>query len=191
MSFASSAASSALTAGTCSVRKKWPPGNTRRRNSAVVCSRQRSASATVDVGSASPMSTETGQPTVLEALLVVDVGTIINPVAHRGQLAGGFVFGLGAALMEELRVSDGTVTSGTLGEVKLPTSMDCPPLRIVHVPTPVGPGAFGAKMAGELTNAIVAPAVANAVADAVGARVTSLPLTAERIFLALGAPRRP
>ena len=134
---------------------------------------------------------ETGQPTVLEALLVVDVGTIINPVAHRGQLAGGFVFGLGAALMEELRVSDGTVTSGTLGEVKLPTSMDCPPLRIVHVPTPVGPGAFGAKMAGELTNAIVAPAVANAVADAVGARVTSLPLTAERIFLALGAPRRP
>src|SRR6266536_1872470 len=69
--------------------------------------------------------------------------------------------------------------------------MDCPPLRIVHVPTPVGPGAFGAKMAGELTNAIVAPAVANAVADAVGARVTSLPLTAERIFLALGAPRRP
>jgi CO/xanthine dehydrogenase Mo-binding subunit len=132
---------------------------------------------------------DTGQPTVLDALLVVDVGTIINPVAHRGQLVGGFVFGLGGALMEELRVEGGTVTSGTLGEVKLPTSMDCPPLRIVQLPTPVGPGAFGAKMAGELTNSVVAPAVANAVAAAVGARVTSLPVTAERIHQAIGAAR--
>jgi CO/xanthine dehydrogenase Mo-binding subunit len=130
---------------------------------------------------------DTGQPTVREALLVVDVGTIINPVAHRGQLVGGFVFGLGGALMEELRVEDGTVTSGTLGEVKLPTSMDCPPLRIVELPTEVGPGAFGAKMAGELTNSVVAPAVANAVAAASGARVTSLPITAERIWEALRA----
>jgi CO/xanthine dehydrogenase Mo-binding subunit len=128
---------------------------------------------------------ETGQPTVRDALLVVDVGTIINPVAHRGQLVGGFVFGLGGALMEELRVEDGTVTSGTLGEVKLPTSMDCPPLRIIQLPTPVGPGAFGAKMAGELTNSVVAPAVANAVAAAVGARVTTLPVTAERIHALL------
>lgn len=128
---------------------------------------------------------ETGQPDVREAVIVADVGTIINPVAHRGQLAGGFVFGLGAALMEELRVEDGTVTSGTLGEVKLPTSADCPPLRIVHVPTRIGPGAFGAKMVGELVNSLVAPAVANAVADAAGARVTSLPVTAEKIYLAL------
>lgn len=127
----------------------------------------------------------TGQPTVRDAVIVADVGTIINPVAHRGQLAGGFVFGLGAALMEELRVEDGTVTSSTLGEMKLPTSADCPPLRIVHVPTRIGPGAFGAKMAGELVNALVAPAVANAVADAAGARVTSLPVTAEKIHHAL------
>jgi CO/xanthine dehydrogenase Mo-binding subunit len=132
---------------------------------------------------------DTGQPTVRDALLVVDVGTIINPVAHRGQLVGGFVFGLGGALMEELRVEDGTVTSGTLGEVKLPTTMDCPPLRIVQLPTPVGPGAFGAKMAGELTNSVVAPAVANAVAAAVGARVTTLPVTAERIHAAMVAGR--
>lgn len=132
---------------------------------------------------------DTGQPTVRDALLVVDVGTIINPVAHRGQLVGGFVFGLGGALMEELRVEDGTVTSGTLGEVKLPTSMDCPPLRIVQLPTPVGPGAFGAKMAGELTNSIVAPALANAVAAASGARVTTLPITAERIHAAVRSDR--
>jgi CO/xanthine dehydrogenase Mo-binding subunit len=134
---------------------------------------------------------DTGRPAVRHALLVVDVGTVINPVAHRGQLVGGFVFGLGGALMEELRVEDGIVTSGTLGEVKLPTSMDIPPLRIVQLPTEVGPGAFGAKMAGELTNSVVAPAVANAVAAATGARVTSLPITAERIWRALQAGRAP
>ena len=99
------------------------------------------------------------------------------------------MFGLGGALMEELRVEDGIVTSGTLGEVKLPTSMDCPPLRIVELPTPVGPGAFGAKMAGELTNSVVAPAIANAVAAAVGARVTALPITSERTWAALRANR--
>ncbi len=132
----------------------------------------------------------TGQPTVRDALLVVDVGTIINPVAHRGQLVGGFVFGLGGGLMEELVVENGTVTSGTLGEVKLPTAMDCPPLRIVQLPTEVGPGAFGAKMAGELTNAIVAPALANAVAAAIGARVRSLPITAEKIYRESRPPGR-
>ena len=60
-----------------------------------------------------------------------------------------------------------------------------PPLRIVQIPTHVGPGAFGAKMAGELTNAPVPPAVANAVADAVGVRVRELPITAERVHAGL------
>jgi len=128
---------------------------------------------------------ETGQIRIHDALLVADVGTVLNPVAHRGQLDGGFVYGLGGALMEELPIEDGKVTMLSLGEYKLPTSMDVPPLRTVHVAAPVGPGPFGAKMAGELSNVGVAPAIANAIADAVGARVTSLPLTAERVLQAL------
>ena len=127
---------------------------------------------------------ETGEVSLLDVLQVADVGTIINPVAHEGQLKGGFGFGLGAALMEDLAIQDGRVLTPSLGEYKLPTQMDMPPYRLVYVES-VGPGPFGAKMAGELSNCAVAPAVANAVAEAVGARVTDLPITAEAVLRAL------
>ena len=120
-----------------------------------------------------------------DVLQVADVGTIINPVAHEGQLKGGFGFGLGAALMEDLAVQDGRVLTPILSEYKLPTQMDMPPYRVVHVQS-VGPGPFGAKMAGELSNCAVAPAVANAVFDAVGVRLTDLPITSEAVLRALG-----
>src|SRR5262249_58821352 len=103
------------------------------------------------------------------------------------QLIGGFAMGVGAALMEELVRTDGQVVSTNLGDMKLPTSRDVPPLRIVELPTTVGPGAFGAKMAGELSNTAVAPAIANAVFDPVGVRVTALPISAERVLSGLTA----
>jgi CO/xanthine dehydrogenase Mo-binding subunit len=128
---------------------------------------------------------DTGQVTLTDVLQVADVGTIINPVAHDGQLKGGFAFGLGAGMMEDLAVADGRVLTPSLGEYKLPTQMDMPPYRVVHVES-VGPGPFGAKMAGELSNCAVAPAIANAVADAVGARIFDLPITSEAVLRALG-----
>lgn len=128
---------------------------------------------------------ETGQIRLTDALVVADVGTVVNPVAHRGQIEGAFAMGVGAALMEELAVDGGAVTSLSLADVRLPTSVDVPTLRVVLLPTEVGPGPFGAKMAGELNNTSVAPAIANAVADAVGARVRVLPLSAERILAAI------
>jgi CO/xanthine dehydrogenase Mo-binding subunit len=131
------------------------------------------------------VDTDTGQVRLTDVLQVADVGTIINPVAHAGQLEGGFGFGLGAALMEQLAVQDGRVLTPSLGEYKLPTQLDMPPYRLVYVES-VGPGPFGAKMAGELSNCAVAPAVANAVADAVGVRLTDLPITAEAVLRALG-----
>ncbi|HEX5451873.1 MAG TPA: molybdopterin cofactor-binding domain-containing protein, partial [Candidatus Limnocylindrales bacterium] len=131
----------------------------------------------------------TGAFRLTDALLAVDIGTVVNPVAHRGQLEGGFVFGLGAAVMEELPVDNGAVTALSLADVKLPNVGDVPPLRLALLSTDVGPGAFGAKMAGELTNTVVPPAVANAVADAVGARITELPISAERVHDALGGSR--
>lgn len=130
---------------------------------------------------------DTGAITILDAVLVADVGTVINPIAHAGQLDGGFAFGIGAALMEELVVEHGVVAGRSLGEVRLPTIRDVPPLRQVLVPTTIGPGAFGAKMAGELSNAPVAPAIANAIADAVGVRLLELPFTAERVLRAIRA----
>ena len=127
----------------------------------------------------------TGAVAVVDAVLIADVGTIINPVAHQGQIHGGFMHGLGFALMEELVIDDGKVVTLSLGDYKLPTQPDMPPLRTVLLPTDVGPGPFGGKSAGELTNTAVAPAVANAIADAVRARVYSLPITAEKVLAGL------
>ncbi len=134
---------------------------------------------------------QTGEVRVLAVTLAADVGTIVNPIAHQGQLAGGFVFGLGGALFEELATEGGRVETLNLGDYKLPTAMDVPPLRTVLLPTRIGPGAFGAKMAGELSNAAVAPAIANAIDDAVGVRLFSLPLTAERIHADLRGREAP
>lgn len=132
---------------------------------------------------------DTGQVHIHDVLLAADVGTIINPLAHQGQLDGGLIFGLGAALMEELSVQDGQITTLTLGDYKVPCAMDIPRFRTVLLRDPSGPGPLGAKAAGELTNTSVAPAVANAVA-ACGGRVTHMPLTAERVLEALDAAPR-
>ena len=130
---------------------------------------------------------ETGMTSIDRATLVVDVGTVINPVALRGQLEGGFVFGLGQAIMEELRLEDGRVVTANLGDYKIPTIADVPPLRIELITDHPGPGPFGAKSVGELANPAVGAAVANAVQDASGARVMTLPITAEKIWGALNA----
>lgn len=124
---------------------------------------------------------ETGSFRIVDAVLVADVGTVINPVAVRGQLEGGFVFGLGQAVMEELRLEDGRVTTTNFGDYKIPTSADAPPLRLVLITDAPGPGPFGAKSVGELANPAVGAAIANAIDNAVGARVMSLPITAEKV----------
>jgi CO/xanthine dehydrogenase Mo-binding subunit len=124
---------------------------------------------------------DTGSFRIVDALLVADVGTVINPVAVRGQLEGGFVFGLGQSVMEELRIEDGRVITTNLGDYKIPTIADVPPLRLHLITDAPGPGPFGAKSVGELANSAVGAAIANAIDAAVGARVTSLPITAEKV----------
>lgn len=128
---------------------------------------------------------ETGEVDVRNVVLAIDVGTIINPTAHQGQLDGSLLFGLGAAVMEELVVTDGRPANANLADYKLPTQADMPSFTTILVPTQLGPGPFGVKAAGEVANSAVAPAIANAIADAVGARVLELPLTAERLLAAL------
>ena len=131
---------------------------------------------------------ETGSLALHDVLFVTDVGQIINPVAHQGQIDGGFIFGLGNALMEEIPLDEsGRVRTPSLGEYKLPGMRDVPPFRTVLVPASPGDGPFGAKMAGELSNTGVAPAIANAIYHAVGVRLNEYPLTAERVHAALHA----
>jgi CO/xanthine dehydrogenase Mo-binding subunit len=126
---------------------------------------------------------DAGTPTVDDVAFVAEVGTVINPIAHRGQLDGGFLMGLGHALTEELVVEDGRIVNLSLGEYKLPTQLDMPPHRVELIRTPGGPGPHGARAAGEINVAGVAPAIANAVAAACGARIDALPITAEKIYM--------
>jgi CO/xanthine dehydrogenase Mo-binding subunit len=128
---------------------------------------------------------DTGTVRIDDVTFVMEVGTIINPIAHRGQIDGAFMMGLGHAVTEELVVEDGRIVNLNLGEYKLPTQMDMPPCRVAFIQTPGGPGPYGARAAGEVNVAAVAPAIANAVADACGARIDALPITAERVFAAL------
>ena len=132
---------------------------------------------------------QTGQVTVRRFTTAHDVGTIINPLGHQGQIEGGLVQGLGYALMEEMRTEDGRISTVSLGDVKLPTIQDIPPLTTVLLQDLVGPGPFNAKAIGEGSISAVAPAIANAVADACGARIRDLPITAEKVYAALKEQR--
>ena len=128
---------------------------------------------------------ETGEMQLHRFITAHDVGTVINPITHQGQIDGGVIMGLGQALMEELVMEGGQVTNANLGNYKLPTAADIPELETVLVRSSGGVGPYGAKAIGELANNSPPAAIANAVADAVGVRLFELPITAEKIYHAL------
>jgi CO/xanthine dehydrogenase Mo-binding subunit len=128
---------------------------------------------------------ETGQVRVERLITAHDVGTIINPITHQGQIDGSVGNGIGMAVTEELIAEEGRITNPHLGEYKLPTMPDMPVLETVLVRSGGGTGPYAAKAIGEFANANPPAAIANAVADAVGARLFVLPITAERVLHAL------
>ena len=128
---------------------------------------------------------ETGVVDVEKVVTAHDVGAVINPVTHQGQIDGGFVQGLGYAVMEEM-VKDGPrVTTLNLGDYCVPCVKDLPRLETVLVEDKTGPGPFAAKSIGENSIVPTAPAIANAVEAAVGVRIADLPITAEKVHNAL------
>jgi CO/xanthine dehydrogenase Mo-binding subunit len=128
---------------------------------------------------------ETGQVRLNRFVTVHDVATIINPIAHQGQIDGGAIMAIGAGLMEEVALEDGRIVTANLGEYKLPNIADIPKLKTVLVRSAGGPGPYEAKAIGEMANVSPPAAIANAVADAVGVRLFDLPITAEKIYNAL------
>jgi xanthine dehydrogenase molybdenum-binding subunit len=128
---------------------------------------------------------ETGQLQVKRIVTAHDVGTVINPVAHQGQIEGGLVQGLGYATLEEVMTEHGKVLTTNLGDYRIPCPRDLPALDTVLIEDPTGPGPFAAKQIGENGIIATAPAIANAVAAAVGVRLFDIPLTAEKIYRAL------
>jgi CO/xanthine dehydrogenase Mo-binding subunit len=131
------------------------------------------------------VDTETGEVKVLRITAVHDCGRAINPLLVEGQIEGGVAMGLGYALTEEMVLQEGRVLNTKLADYLVPTSLDVPPVdvSIVEVPDPTGP--FGAKGIGEPSLLPTAPAIVNAIYDAVGVRIRELPATPERILKAL------
>jgi len=137
---------------------------------------------------------DTGEVTLNDFVVVQDVGKAINPIGVEGQMQGGAVQSLGMALTEGLIFDDsGRLTNPSLLDYRKLTAADLPSLEtiIVEVPAPAGP--FGARGVGEPPIIPAPAAIANALQDATGARLTELPLSPERIALALanGAAKAP
>jgi carbon-monoxide dehydrogenase large subunit len=132
---------------------------------------------------------ETGQIQVLRLSTAQAVGTIINETSHQGQLDGCLVQGYGFALTEELAIEDGHVLTGHLGDYKLPTIADIPPLTTINL-RHRGDGPFGAQAVGETPVVPTPGAIANAVADAIGVPVMELPLISERVLALLDQKAR-
>ncbi|MBI2986724.1 MAG: xanthine dehydrogenase family protein molybdopterin-binding subunit [Deltaproteobacteria bacterium] len=132
---------------------------------------------------------ETGQVKINRAVAVHDVGYAINPRGLTGQIEGGFSQGLGMALTEDLQLEDGRLLYVNFDGYKIPSLVDMPPLFIELMENRDGPGPFGAKGIGEIAASPTAPALANAVQDAVGVRICDLPISAEKVAQALRAKK--
>ena len=133
---------------------------------------------------------ETGEVQILKLIACFDVGRAINPLSVEGQLEGGAIYGMGYGLTEEVILEKGVTLTPSLSEYLLPTSMDAPDVQTILIESGDGVGPFGAKGVGEPSVCSVAPAICNAVCDAIGVRIFDLPLTPEKIFRALKEKRK-
>jgi CO/xanthine dehydrogenase Mo-binding subunit len=128
---------------------------------------------------------DTGEIAIHKYVVAQDVGFALNPTYIEGQIEGGVAQGLGQALSEEIVYEGGRVLNANLTDYKMPTTLDMPRVETILVQHPGLVGPYGAKGVGEPPNVEPPAAVANAVAAAVGLRVTELPITAEKIALGL------
>jgi CO/xanthine dehydrogenase Mo-binding subunit len=134
------------------------------------------------------VDTETGHVKIERMVSVVDVGKAINPRIVETQISGAALMQLGFTMFEKMHLDGGQVTNASLADYKIPGFHDVPELmENLQVDTFQSNGPFGAKGVGEVATFCVSPAIANAIDDAVGVRLTELPLTAEAVYRALRA----
>ncbi len=133
---------------------------------------------------------DTGVVRVVEIWCAHDCGKAINPRLVEGQIEGSCYMGLGEAIMEHHQLSEqGRLEAPGLLDYRIPTSMDTPPIHAFIVESPDDNGPYGAKEAGEGPLHSIIPAIANAVFDAIGVRIDTLPITPEKVLAALDAAR--
>lgn len=128
---------------------------------------------------------ETGRVKVLNLVAAHDVGKVINPTTAEGQIEGAALHGLGLALWEDMRIENGVTLVKDFRDYFILRAPDMPPVQVIFVEKSDPNGPFGAKGIAEAALVPVAPAVANAIADAIKARVSSLPMTPEKVLRAM------
>jgi CO/xanthine dehydrogenase Mo-binding subunit len=128
---------------------------------------------------------QTGEVNLLGLGISHDVGTAVNPQVVIGQIEGGVIQGMGLALLEDCCVESGRAEAHDFATYLIPTSLDVPPLQVALLESGEGEGPFGARGIGEPPHNITPAAIADAVSRAIGIRVTSLPITPEKVLMAL------
>ena len=131
------------------------------------------------------VNTNTGEVRVLNVIAANDVGRIINPLGLEGQVEGGVVMGLGNALTEHFIVEEGRVVTDRLARYRIPGIAITPNIIPIMVEHPTNDGPYGAKGVGEIVSIPTTPAITNAIYNAVGVRVDSLPVDQEQILWGL------
>ena len=128
------------------------------------------------------VSLESGVVRVLQVISAHDAGRVLNPLGFQGQVEGGVVMGLGHALMEEFKVDDGIIRTDRMARYHIPTMQDSPKVISIIEEHPITSGPFGAKGVGEIVSIPTPPAITNALYNAIGMRVDSLPIHASDVL---------
>ncbi|MEY2849999.1 MAG: hypothetical protein RI885_2666 [Actinomycetota bacterium] len=128
------------------------------------------------------VDTATGEVRILQSVQAADAGVVVNPEQLRGQIEGGTAQALGTALYEEMRLEDGRVVNADIRNYHVPQFADIPVTEVYFAQTVDALGPLGAKSMSEAPYNPVAPALANAITDAIGVRPRELPMSRERIW---------
>ena len=128
---------------------------------------------------------DTGEVRVHSVVSADDIGKVIHPVLAEGQVEGGTLQAVGYATIEEIKLEDGRYMNDRLSTYLIPTSMDAPRITSILVEKPFSGAPHGAKGVGELPMDVVAPAIVDAIHDAIGVWITDLPATAEKVLKGL------
>jgi len=128
---------------------------------------------------------ETGKVDIIEIVAVNDAGKIVNPILAEGQVQGGCAMGIGYAIMEEVELNKGHINNRNFSNYIIPTSKDVPNIKTFFVEEVEETGPYGAKGLGEPAMIPTAPAIINAIYDAIGVRIYDLPATCDKVLLAI------
>jgi CO/xanthine dehydrogenase Mo-binding subunit len=133
------------------------------------------------------VDTETGHVCVTKLINIADAGKPVNPKICRTQISGGAIMQLGFTLYEDMVFDGGQVTNASFADYKIPGFRDVPVMESDVISSSQESGPFGAKGVGESSTFAVSPAIANAIHDAVGVRLTELPIRPETLLRAIRA----